>query len=311
MDISFIIVTYNSEASIYDCLQSIYAQQNPASFEVIVIDNDSQDATTNIIRCHFPRVKLILSDENLGFAEGNNVAMKSALGKIITLVNPDAILHSMACSRISEVFEDSSLNVGVVGGHIENHPVESRPFPSLNNLWQYHQGTFNAKEDSAPIRKVDWICGAFFAFYKSVFEELGGFDPRFFLYYEETDFCLRAKKAGYHCYQHRSAYAQHIGGGSAQHVVGGIDSSNRMIPRFRYFAQLLYFRKHHGGTKTSLAILSEFGLKSLRVIKHGFSSQPHSNNLRKDTLTEIYHLITAAALTRLGSKCPQKPWRPV
>ncbi|MBI2252236.1 MAG: glycosyltransferase [Armatimonadetes bacterium] len=198
--LSIIIVNYNTQNELKNCLKSIYQSKLNISFEIIVVDNNSKDKSVEIVKNNFPKVKLIENDRNVGFAKANNKAIKISDSSYILLLNPDILVKSQTLSKMLEFMEENS-KVGILGCRLVNHKNELLPscenFPDilsefiqniyldkiirnhflLKNItlskWRHNEG-----------RSVDWITGACFMLRKSMLDEIGLLDENYFLYYE-------------------------------------------------------------------------------------------------------------------------------
>jgi len=211
--ISFIIVTYNSEKYIRECLNHILDAAD-IPYEIIVVDNDSKDSTRQIVKNEFKSVRLIESDKNLGYAYGVNTGVRNANKDIIFLLNPDArILPSNLLDSITYI---SSNHVGVLGPKVTNphdagRQFSARRFPTLrtgifnkssiftslipNN--KFSREYLNPIVSDDKLQQIDWVSGCAMIFRKDVFNLIGGFDEDFFVFYEDIDFCNRLNKTGY------------------------------------------------------------------------------------------------------------------
>ena len=231
MDISVIIVTYNSADCIAACVESVLAQTEVA-FEVIVVDNASADDT--LARLKNFNCRIISSPENLGFGRGNNLGFAASSGRYIYLLNPDARLvekNSLAelCRRM-----DANPRWGMAGtlvraadGHAESPPATEYP------------GARHVHRDFSKLPgNIAWIMGASMIIRRELYEKLGGFDPGFFLYSEETDFCLRLRELGFEIGHIPEVAVSHIGGAS-EDLRDPYDVSARKL------RGLLRFRKKH------------------------------------------------------------------
>lgn len=216
MDVSIIIVNYNTRELTLQCLKSIYEQTAGLEFEIIVVDNSSSDNSCTAIKSNFPKVLLIESDENLGFGKANNLGAKSAKGKYIFLLNSDCLLLENTIKAFYDFMEDnnSDESIGAVGamlfekdlnqnssyrkfstksGEIYNSVITilnkilgfSIKFPKTSN----YKLSFNIDE-------VDSITGADLFILKKIFNKLNGFDEQFFMYFEETDLQKRMELIG-------------------------------------------------------------------------------------------------------------------
>lgn len=234
--VSLIILSYNTQDLLRECLSSIFRWAD-SEVKVIVIDNHSQDQSVHMVRTKFPKVRLIESKENLGFAKGVNLGVNQAKSDLVLLLNSDTVLKKEAFERIVE-FMHSRDDAGVVGGKLKNKDGStSSSYSRFYGLWEIFLLLFWRKEKSN-LRKpsrVDWVSGGFMLVKKDVFDALGGFDPHFFMYIEDMEFCYRAKKEGYSVYYDPEAVVEHVGQGS----------SNRSFAISQIYKGLLYFYKKH------------------------------------------------------------------
>lgn len=215
VDISIIIVNYNVQYFIEQCLNSIYQISNyDGKIEVIVIDNNSIDGSISMIEAKFPQVKLIANKENVGFSVANNQGIAISKGKYTLLLNPDTILEENTLSKCFVEMEAKSevgaLGVKMVDGAGQFLPESKRGFPSpeasfyrFTGLYKlfpkssrinaYYQGHIDEEEKA----EVDILCGAFMFIKKSVLDEIGFLDENFFMYGEDIDLSYRIRNAGY------------------------------------------------------------------------------------------------------------------
>ena len=253
IDVSILIISYNTRQMTLDCLRSLYAQTKDVSFEVIVLDNASSDGSAEAITREFPQVCLIASDQNTGFAGGNNVAAKDAKGAYLLLLNPDTVILNGAIQKAVQ-FAEQHPEAAIVGGRtyfsdmsLNYTSCHGRPTPwsllcmglGLSSMfrrsaWLDPESLGSWKRDS--VRQVDAVTGCFLLLRRSLWEELGGFDESFFMYGEETDLCLRAGKLGHKCMICPDAKLIHYGGASEKL------RSDKMVKLFQAKHQL--FRKH-------------------------------------------------------------------
>ena len=210
MDLSIIIVTYNSSAYIQACLRSILEQMGEVDHEVIIVDNASSDETIRMIEQEFPRVTLIPNPLNLGFAGANNLGLRRARGEFVLLINPDT-RWKRGDIRKALQFLESHPDVGALGCRLiledgswqkshGNFPTLGRELkevfylPRLFPRWRCCRGVFTYRERNGE-RSVDWVAGAFCLCRRATLTEVGGFDERYFLYGEDIDLSngIRAK----------------------------------------------------------------------------------------------------------------------
>lgn len=214
MDVSIIIVNYNTVELTKNCLQSIYEKTNNIDYEVIVIDNASVDDSVNMIKSEFANVKLIENPENLGFGRANNLGIKISKGKYVFLLNSDTLLLNNAVKIFYDYMEINNKNnkIGALGSYMldskGNCCHSFGDIPSyfflikryLNSCLSFTIFNFQKKinDDTTKDMEVGYVCGADLFVQKEVLNKLNGFDERFFLYYEETELQYRMML---HCYK--------------------------------------------------------------------------------------------------------------
>lgn len=236
-------------------MRSIEENEPSYTFEIIIVDNASTDDTVNMIKKCFPEVTLITNHKNYGFAAANNQGLKRSQGEYILFLNPDTILHPKSLDILVK-FMDSNEDAGACGpkllnadGSIQN---SVRCFPSFRGALHRHTafkflGIFKGEYkkwvmydfNNDKEREVDQVMGAALMVKRSVTEQVGVMDERFFMYYEEVDLCYRIKQAGWRIVHIPEAVITHIGGGSA----GQIPVNKRIMAMS---SLLKFFRKHRG-----------------------------------------------------------------
>lgn len=211
--ISVIVVSYNTRDMTLACLASVYKHSVGEDVDLIVIDNDSSDGSADAIAANFPELTLIRSRENLGFAQANNLAARQARGDYLLLLNPDTLVLEGSINRLYSFAKAHPLH-RIYGGRtlFADHSLNPSSCWGRATPWSFFcYGTgltslfrksklFNPEAYGAwqrdSVREVDIVSGCFFLVEKKLWDELGGFDPKFFMYGEEADLCLRAKKLG-------------------------------------------------------------------------------------------------------------------
>ncbi|NDV47422.1 glycosyltransferase family 2 protein [Paludibacter sp. 221] len=211
VDVSIIIVNYNTVNLIVDAIKSVIQMTMDINFEVIVVDNCSSDNSKEILQNEFQnKIKHIALPANIGFGRANNEGIKIAQGRNILFLNPDTILLNNAIKILSDTL-DSDEQIGACGGNLydENKkPTHSYRmiFPSI--YWEINDllsripekiilGKNSEFNHTYREKKVAYITGADLMIKKSVIDQVGIFSPLFFMYYEETDLCFRIKKANF------------------------------------------------------------------------------------------------------------------
>ena len=211
VDLSIIIVTYNSEDHISSCLQEIYSQPLNFSFEVLVVDNQSSDRTRILVE-EFPEVQLIANDKNVGFSRANNLAVVKAAGRYVLFLNPDVILDPNRIGDLISCLESDRrygivaprllYNNGIIQESARRYPniwVQTvARLPILNSFFQTLYDSYLMRDwDHRSSRNVDWVIGAAMLCRKEDFYRVGKFDEDFFLYCEDVDLCYRFFKHGF------------------------------------------------------------------------------------------------------------------
>lgn len=207
MDVSIIVVTYQSAPCIKACLASVFAQTG-ISFECIVVDNASKDDT--IAATKEFEVRLFANKDNIGYGRANNQGFAASQGRYVYLLNPDARIEGNdALAKLCRVM-DSHSQWGMAGTRVHGSSGELESPPSMEYPAQSHV----RRDFSTLPGKIAWIIGASMIIRRELYEKLGGFDPGFFLYSEETDFCLRLRELGFEIGEVPEVAVTHIGGAS-------------------------------------------------------------------------------------------------
>lgn len=213
MDLSVVIVSWRVRDLLRQCLRSLYQHTSGLKFEVFVVDNNSLDGTIEMVRQEFPQVELIVHAKNYGFAAANNEATKSAAGRYVLLLNPDTELFDNALGRMVELM-DKNEGWGIAGCRLLNPDKtlqESvRRFPDwfsqalillklhYTRLGQKILRHYLAKDfNYEAVSSVEQIMGAFFMIRRAVLDKVGLLDERYFYWFEEVDYCRRAKDADF------------------------------------------------------------------------------------------------------------------
>jgi O-antigen biosynthesis protein len=254
MDISIIIVNYNVKEFLQNLIHSIYKAGANLAYEVIIVDNASDDGSVEFIREKFPEVILIPNKENLGFSKANNIGLKAARGEYLLLINPDTIVSEDTFEKMIEFFK-STPSAGLAGCKILNPDGTlqlacRRSFPGpwtsfckvtgLSNLFPESRlfARYNLTYlDENQTYEVDAVSGSFMMLKRDVYEKIGGLDEQFFMYGEDLDWCYRIQKAGYKVYYVHSTQIIHYKGESTRR--SSIDET-----KFFYNAMHLFVKKH-------------------------------------------------------------------
>ena len=202
--VAIIVLNWNGLNDTLDCLESL-DQLDYQSYKVLVLDNGSTDGSVEAIRGHFPHVALIENAENLGYAEGNNRGAEYALqagADYIFVLNNDTVLCQDILTRLVGAAE-ANPRVGAVGPKIYYHAQPRRIWFAGGTIDWQHGLTVNLGADKddvgqfEEVRSVDFLAGCALLIKREAWENVGSFDSRFFMYWEEIDWCTRAQRAGY------------------------------------------------------------------------------------------------------------------
>jgi|JI8StandDraft_1071087.scaffolds.fasta_scaffold06340_4 N-acetylglucosaminyl-diphospho-decaprenol L-rhamnosyltransferase len=322
MDLSILIVTYNSRRLIDPLLTHLQQELAHLDAEVVLVDNASYDGTAQQVRAAHPWVRVIDSTTNLGFAAGNNLAARHARGRHLLLLNPDA-LPAPGALRRGITLMDQHPQAGLGGGELRgtdgSRQPSARMFPTLRDefftlagLAARHPtsrlfGRLDRRwADPEQAALVDWIPGAFVFIPAAVWARLGGFDERFFMYYEEVDLCRRLQAAGLQVHYWPELKATHIGGASARTVAQAqVSKSGSQLERWRMRSALLYYRKQHGPAAAALLHALERGWHRLRQLKARLQGRA---GCAAEFDAHCRQLVQAWHDTAGGQRCPARPW---
>lgn len=222
LDCSIILVNYNTCQLTLACINSIRAVSNDFSYEIIVVDNSSSDNSLEVLS-KLPYVKFIEFGKNAGFGTANNLGAKNAVGKYLFLLNTDTILIENSIKILLDFYRNNEekLKIGTLGAVLidENQNIinSGGDFPTVEKYLNiYLRKPVKEYEigESDVYQKIDFVTGADLMISKSIYDQIGGFDENFFLYYEETDLQKRIQSLGYTNYLITTTRIIHLEGGS-------------------------------------------------------------------------------------------------
>lgn len=241
-ELSITICSWNTQSDLRDCLRSLEGVRAETSFEVIVVDNNSEDGSPDMVAAEFPWVNLQRMPQNLGFTGGHNHALSLRKGRHALLLNSDTIVHAGALSTLMS-YLNANPDVGVLGPKLLNPDgtlqLSCRKFPRptaalfrntpLGKLFPNNPFTrdylMSDWGHDSP-REVDWVSGAALVARQELIEKIGTLDPNYFMYCEDVDYCFRCGKAGFKVVYLPTAVITHAIGRSTD------KAPNRMIGRF-------------------------------------------------------------------------------
>lgn len=277
MDLSVIIVNHNTKPLLRDCLTSLIATMPSIDYEIIVINNTPEDGSTEMIQKEFSKVRAQNNNEKHGFAWNNNAAYQLSSGKLIWMLNPDTVIKPGACQIMLEFLKNHP-KAGLVGsrillknGMVDSHScirfpglmvdlIETFSFSKLLLSMPSIKGSLYPEVLRDAPFQVDVQIGASILFRREVVNDLGFLDERFFMYFEETDWCCRAKKKGWEIW--------HIPAAEIFHFIGGSSEGNASTLMLHYVqSQQLYYQKHLGAFRAILVRLIMIAGLTLRLVK--------------------------------------------
>jgi GT2 family glycosyltransferase len=266
-DVSVSIVSYNTCELLRACLLSLRARQNEgeATLEVIVADNGSSDGSPEMVESEFPEVQLVKSGGNIGYGRANNIALEKARGRYFFVLNSDTEVQPGALRTMCR-FMDAHPDVGAVGARLvlsdgSTQPSCARDPGLLSVFWEQTYlykllpnnritgGYTMTNWDYNDQRDVEQVCGACLFVRREAYRQIGGFDPAYFMYFEDTDFCVRLRRAGWRIYFLPDApIFHHLGGSSSS------DWHTRARMIASYNKSRYYYFTHNAGTLQGRAL---------------------------------------------------------
>lgn len=228
MDVSIILVNYNTADLLLACIRSILGKTEQLIYEIIVVDNASSDSSVELVRSKFPSVKVIANEENVGFGVANNIGVQNAQGKYVWFLNSDTLLINNAAKILHDAIEGYPKAV-IAGGNLydANMKPATSFYQTMPGLWAdvdylffnifsklKYKTNLNFNHSSRIIEVDGFISGADLMIERSIFEDIGGFDKDFFMYYEETELTYRIKRLGFKIISVPEAQIIHLEGAS-------------------------------------------------------------------------------------------------
>jgi GT2 family glycosyltransferase len=324
IDISIVIVSFNTRDVLRESLQSIERERGTLRIEILVVDNNSHDGSVEMIESEFPEVRVLSSEVNLGFGAANNLAFEVATGRYLVLLNSDAFLCPDSL-RLAVRHMDHQPDVGLAGGRLVGRDFSLQPsarmFPSILSDFlvftglahKFPKSKFFGRFDRTwadPMQpaEVDWVPGAFSIIRQEALSQAGFFDPDFFLYSEEVDLCRRIQAAGFKIMYWPDIVVIHIGGESSRQIKTlEMSSAGAQLIRWRMRSTLLYYRKHHG-VGAWMAKQLELALYRLTALRNSlsFNQARRERAQRNRNLVRLMH--QAWKDTKGGRVSPPRPW---
>lgn len=294
IDLSVIIVNFNTEKLLADCLRSVFSSKDDLAYEVFVVDNASADGSVKMVKKQFPQVLLLSNRENLGFAKANNQAIGKSKGRYVLLLNPDTIVEKNTFSKMVG-FMDKAPTIGAAtckvvlpNGQLDRDCRRSFPTPWISftkfsklsrifpktKLFGSYQLTYLDENKKADI---DACVGAFMMVRRKVIREVGVLDEDFFFYGEDLDWCYRIKKKGWRIVYYPKVKIIHYKGASSgikhssKQVTLATKESKRKALIASIEAMKIFYQKHYQNhyprIVTALVFLGIWLLQKTRLLK--------------------------------------------
>ncbi|QAT41045.1 glycosyltransferase family 2 protein [Clostridium sp. JN-9] len=318
MDVSIIIVNYNTKDLLRDCIKSIKETTKDLEYEIIVSDNKSSDGSSEMLKEEFKDVILLENERNGGFAYANNKGIKIAKGKYIFLLNSDTIVLENSILNMYNYMEENTY-IGILGPKLLNadlseqtsvfaYPTVFKEFASIFEMKKLLKNKYIRKvllkfsdkalpndvnqymknfKESKSIEQVEVLVGAAMFIRRDVINAIGGLDESYFMYYEEIDYCLNSAKHGWPCVFYPYSEIIHLIGQSSKKV-------SLITFMARYESMLHYFEKNHGkGQKLAVKFILIIGL-TYRLIRDFFKYKITRNEICHSNLKAYKNTIKMA-----------------
>jgi GT2 family glycosyltransferase len=258
--VTAVIVSYRSRDATTNAIASLAPAYEQGILNCIVVDNASNDGTVEHVRRHHSWAAIIVSRENVGFGRGCNLAISCVRTPYVLLINPDAVLPACSLLRLLD-FMDAVPRAGMAApatrtpdGKLQHAGGTPSPLQVLREAWLpgWLPPTRTVIRPGSEPFRTDWLCGAVLLLRTAMLHDIGDFDPRFFLYFEETDLCRRAVARGWELWAVGQAVAEHVCGVSARAT--GSTLFHGCIAEHYFRSRFQYLVKHHG---YGIAVMTE------------------------------------------------------
>ncbi|HWD32945.1 MAG TPA: glycosyltransferase family 2 protein [Pseudomonas sp.] len=256
--VDVMVVNFNTAGLLQPMFDALRQANSEALASYLVVDNASNDNSLECLSRVCPEALLLSNEKNVGFGRANNQLLEHLQGKYALLLNTDAFVAADTLGK-TIAYMDAHPECGVLGVRLVGREGDLQPscryFPTPLNVFVARTGlrrffpwlkmVDEMTWDHGSVRECDWLPGCFYLVRREVLDQVGLFDPRYFLYYEEVDHCKRVKEAGWKVVFYPHTTVVHIGGESSKSVAE-LEAASRQISNYQIESELLYFRKHHG-----------------------------------------------------------------
>jgi len=319
IDVSIVIVSFNTRDVTRRCLEYVHKHAAEIRREVFVVDNASTDGSADMVQKEFPWVQLMRLDKNRGFAGGNNPAIEKATGRYVLLLNSDAFLAEGVLQKTIQYMDDHP-GIGVLGCKLTDPDGTMQPsarmLPGpLNKILhitglaaRFSNSKFFGRVDytwwdhSQP-KQVGWVVGAYFLIRRETMAAIGVLDERYFLYFEEIDYCLSARRAGWGVVFFPHASVIHLGGQSSVKTGERVSAKGRQMVAIRITSEYRFYRKLHGRLHALLAAGIELTWNALVYLRNGLSTSSSAVQKRDEAKTVMQLILRTLREDSWGQGC--------
>lgn len=293
MEVSVIIVNYNTSHLTNACIDSVIKYTSNLNYEIILVDNASSDGSQELFRSR-KDIIFIESNVNLGFGRGNNLGVNNAKGNFLFFLNSDTLIIENSIFHLYEFFKrnEDQLKIGALGCKLVDAELKimnsGGGFPKVvNDLKEYYyvalqkifKATLAARDPydfSKPFFEIDYVIGADLMMRKSIYDSLGGFDEQFFMYYEESDLQFRLWEKGLKCYITTETQIIHLEGGSTN------SESPSNFKRITNQVSRNYYFKKNDSKMYFLYVVSDFLLNFTRIFNKNYTTRENFDFVYKN-----------------------------
>ncbi len=280
IELSVVLVSFNARELLDGCLRSLENALTGLVHEVIVVDNASQDGAADMVAERFPGVRLLRNAENLGYPKANNQGIAAAGGAHVMLLNPDTEVPPGVMGRLLAEMKDRPEAGGVAPAlRLPSGRIQVSFGRRVNVMTESVKKLFGNRwlsrrvDKDKKTREVFWLGGACLLTRRDALEKTGGFDERFFLYFEDIDLCFRIRGLGWRLYLVPGAEILHEGGAST--------SGLNLLSRYHYRRSQLYFYRKHGSALSCLALKAYLSVTFCALYLQGVLQRAGDLDLRK------------------------------
>ncbi len=303
---SVVIVNWNTRDLLRNCLRSLPWASEALALQVIVVDNASEDDSAAMVGCEFPGVTLLVNPTNVGFVRANNQGLEAATGDLLFMLNSDTEVRAGCIERLAQVAAGDS-RIGVVGPRLLNtdgtHQVSVAPFPRVlyRLLPSRFEHAYNRGVEArvlatvGDMARVDWVSGAAMLLRRDVLARVGPLDERYYMWYDDIDWCQKLRQAGYERVFVADAVVVHHGRQSGRKL------ANRELAEQLFDSEYLYLRLHAGRAATCLVYALRVAKAALRWLIGGGAGARQEATFR---LSYHYHHFRRFCLGRMPDRAP-------